>query len=243
MGTYYEILGVSEVATQDEIKKAFKKMVRRWHPDMNPGNEDAIKMTQLINEAYSVLSDISKKKQYDSKLANSRKQNSSKQSKSSNRTSDFYKESTKKNTNSNRTDNSSKKLAQDVIDEFKEMNKILSNLYLNLLIDFKKSNKKKIDTILKALEYIDNICEDNFSLIGLSCEKISKCDLVGCKISLFDLKKILLQYDICLNFKCAFISLKGKYGTDNNDIFNSNYDTFKKNNINIEKKIIKNKFY
>jgi len=58
----YESLGVSKNATQDEIKKAYRKLVREVHPDTNPGNEERFKEVQ---GAYDVLSDATKRKQYD----------------------------------------------------------------------------------------------------------------------------------------------------------------------------------
>src|SRR5437867_1261954 len=58
----YESLGVSKNATQDEIKKAYRKLVREVHPDKSPGNEDRFKEVQ---GAYDVLSDTEKRKQYD----------------------------------------------------------------------------------------------------------------------------------------------------------------------------------
>lgn len=62
---YYEVLGLSRSATQDEIKKAFRKLAKQHHPDMNKGDKDAEKKFKEINEAYSVLSDEHKKAQYD----------------------------------------------------------------------------------------------------------------------------------------------------------------------------------
>lgn len=62
---FYNILGVSENATKDEIKKAYRKLQMTYHPDKNPGNQEAISMTQKINEAYETLSDDEKKQQYD----------------------------------------------------------------------------------------------------------------------------------------------------------------------------------
>jgi DnaJ-class molecular chaperone len=62
---YYKILGVERTASQDDIKKAFRKLARKHHPDMNPGNKEAEKRFKEINEAYEVLSDPEKRQKYD----------------------------------------------------------------------------------------------------------------------------------------------------------------------------------
>ena len=62
---YYEVLGVSKTASQDDIKKAFRKLALKYHPDRNKGNEEAMNKFKEANEAYSVLSDEQKRQQYD----------------------------------------------------------------------------------------------------------------------------------------------------------------------------------
>jgi len=62
---YYKILGVSKSASEEEIKKAYRKLARKLHPDLNPNDKDAHKKFQQINEANEVLSDPEKRKKYD----------------------------------------------------------------------------------------------------------------------------------------------------------------------------------
>ena len=62
---YYEVLGVNKGASEDEIKRAYKKMARKYHPDLNPDNKEAEEKFKEVNEAYEVLSDADKKARYD----------------------------------------------------------------------------------------------------------------------------------------------------------------------------------
>lgn len=62
---YYEVLGLKKGASEDEIKKAFRKMAMKYHPDRNPDNKEAEEKFKEVNEAYAVLSDPDKKSKYD----------------------------------------------------------------------------------------------------------------------------------------------------------------------------------
>lgn len=62
---YYKVLGVERKASQDDIKKAFRKLARKHHPDVNPGDKKAEERFKEINEAYEVLSDPEKRQKYD----------------------------------------------------------------------------------------------------------------------------------------------------------------------------------
>src|SRR5579864_3120194 len=62
---YYKILGVTKSTGADDIKKAFRKLARKYHPDVNPGDKKAEEKFKEINEAYEVLSDADKRRKYD----------------------------------------------------------------------------------------------------------------------------------------------------------------------------------
>ena len=62
---YYKVLGVDKTASQDDIKKAFRKLARKYHPDLNPNDPTAKEKFQAVNEANEVLSDPEKRKKYD----------------------------------------------------------------------------------------------------------------------------------------------------------------------------------
>ena len=62
---YYEVLGISKSASDDEIKKAYRQLAKKYHPDANPGNQEAEVKFKEASEAYAVLSDADKRRQYD----------------------------------------------------------------------------------------------------------------------------------------------------------------------------------
>ena len=67
---YYEILGVARTAKEDELKKAYRKLARKYHPDLNPNNKQSEEKFKEIQEAYEVLGDAEKRKKYDQLGAN-----------------------------------------------------------------------------------------------------------------------------------------------------------------------------
>ena len=62
---YYEVLGVSKGATDADLKKAYRSLAKKYHPDMNPGDKEAEQRFKEVNEAYAILSDAEKRQQYD----------------------------------------------------------------------------------------------------------------------------------------------------------------------------------
>ena len=62
---YYEVLGVSKTASDSEIKSAYRKLAKKYHPDMNPGDKEAEAKFKEASEAYAILSDADKRRQYD----------------------------------------------------------------------------------------------------------------------------------------------------------------------------------
>src|ERR1700676_3566664 len=62
---YYELLGISRKATQKEVRQAYRKLARKYHPDLNPGDKSSEEKFKQVQEAYDVLSDTKKRQMYD----------------------------------------------------------------------------------------------------------------------------------------------------------------------------------
>ena len=78
--TYYEILGVKQDSGFDEIKSKYRKLAMKYHPDRNPDNKEAEEKFKKITEAYEILGDAEKRKDYDEKLLNKNTENRKKTS-------------------------------------------------------------------------------------------------------------------------------------------------------------------
>ncbi|KHD14106.1 DnaJ domain-containing protein [Clostridium butyricum] len=113
MKDYYEILGVSETSSKDEIKKAFRSLAKKYHPDRNGNDENAIKKFQEVNEAYEVLSNEDSKKSYDEKKAN------------------FKNAHKRKNENSknNKTDNDFSEKTRSKKESMEDLNQYFANFF------------------------------------------------------------------------------------------------------------------
>ena len=77
MTNYYKILGVSEDADAKEIKTKYRKLAMKYHPDRNPDDKNAEEMFKTVSEAYEILGDENKRKEYDEKRKNKRNSNNS----------------------------------------------------------------------------------------------------------------------------------------------------------------------
>lgn len=113
MKDYYEILGVSETSSKDDIKKAFRSLAKKYHPDRNGNDENAIKKFQEVNEAYEVLSNEDSKKSYDEKKAN------------------FKNAHKRKNENSknNKTDNDFSEKTRSKKESMEDLNQYFANFF------------------------------------------------------------------------------------------------------------------
>lgn len=134
MKDYYKILDIQVTATKDEIKKAFRTLAKKYHPDKNKDDENALRKFQDINEAYQVLSDEDSRKEYDKKLSN------------------FNQNNNKKTSNNDNKSKNDKRTYRDKSDSIENLNKYFESFFgfdANTSdIDKDKLNQKKnpIDT-------------------------------------------------------------------------------------------------
>jgi len=86
MNEYYRTLGVQPGASQDELKKAYRSLAKKYHPDLHPGDREAEARFKEINEAYEVLGDPDKRKEYDTKQQATQRRRAPNTAKSATRT-------------------------------------------------------------------------------------------------------------------------------------------------------------
>jgi len=131
---YYKILEISINANKDDIKKSFRSLAKKYHPDRNANDENALRKFQEVNEAYEVLSNEDSRIEYDKKLSNF-KQNNNKETNSKN----------------NKTNNEKKKY-QDKSESIENLNKYFESFFgfdantNQVNTDKLKKQKNPIDT-------------------------------------------------------------------------------------------------
>lgn len=130
---YYETLGVALDASPEEIKMAFRRLARRYHPDVNPGSQTAEENFKKINEAYDTLSDINKRQQYDfqffgvsqrTKYGNGKNSNNGRRERDFPPFSDFsnFVENLKQPNSNNKNDNKSSRFRSNKTDDYSNVN-------------------------------------------------------------------------------------------------------------------------
>ena len=135
MKDYYKILNVSINANNDEIKKAFRALAKKYHPDRNPDDKDALTKFQEVNEAYEVLSNEESRKKYDQNLSGFKSRNNGR-------------EANNKNNNSS----SDNKKYQDKSENMENLNKYFESFFgfnansNDINKDKLKKEKNPIDT-------------------------------------------------------------------------------------------------
>jgi len=131
---YYKILEISINATKDDIKKAFRSLAKKYHPDRNVNDENALIKFQEVNEAYEVLSNEDSRKEYDKKISDFKQRNS-----------------TGTNSKNNKSNNDKRK-SQDRSDSIENLNKYFESFFgfdanaNNINKDKLKNQKNPIDT-------------------------------------------------------------------------------------------------
>ena len=135
MKDYYKILNVSINANNDEIKKAFRALAKKYHPDRNPDDKDALAKFQEVNEAYEVLSNEESRKKYDQNISGFKSRNNDRET-----------------TNKNNKSNSDNKKYQDKSESMENLNKYFESFFgfnansNDINKDKLKKEKNPIDT-------------------------------------------------------------------------------------------------
>jgi curved DNA-binding protein len=86
MNEYYRTLGVQPGASQDDLKKAYRALAKKYHPDLHPGDQEAETRFKEVNEAYEVLGDPDKRKEYDAKQQTAQRHQAPNKARSATRT-------------------------------------------------------------------------------------------------------------------------------------------------------------
>lgn len=86
MNEYYRTLGVQPGASQDDLKKAYRALAKKYHPDLHPGDQEAENRFKEVNEAYEVLGDPDKRKEYDAKQQTAQRHQAPNKARSATRT-------------------------------------------------------------------------------------------------------------------------------------------------------------
>ena len=127
MKDYYRILDISINATKDEVKKAFRSLAKKYHPDRNVNDENALRKFQEVNEAYEVLSNEDSRREYDKK-----------------KSSFEQKDSTGTNSENNKSNNDKRKY-QDKSESIENLNKYFESFF-GFDANSNKINKDKLKT-------------------------------------------------------------------------------------------------
>lgn len=116
---YYQILEITQQASLDEIKQAYRIASKKWHPDVNPG-KDTTQMMQDINEAYAILKDEAKRKRYDTEylLFNQRKTEYKQTVETQSTENDWFYDYDVKDENLKEDIKTARQYAKDLVDEF-----------------------------------------------------------------------------------------------------------------------------
>ncbi|MCQ2789662.1 MAG: DnaJ domain-containing protein [bacterium] len=194
---YYEILEVSNDASLSEIKSAYRRLARKYHPDLNDGNADCIKKFKAVSEAYEVLSNSSKRRDYDI-LRNVRK--TSYHSNSFNQARQEYKKE-QRNYEKEKNDEPFSNIFNDILSKFKNTTsstqrsefrtelkpKIGTNLEAEITISLKEAIEGTVRTVNLVHSHACENCHGRVFLNG------AKCPVCGGKGEVTNHKKLTVK--------------------------------------------------